>query len=93
LVVAIIDAAIGTNILGPIFVLVIIVPSIAVTWRRLHDVGRSGGWFFMSIIPLVGGIFLLVYECSDSQPGANQFGPSPKELGAGPGPYGSPHSA
>ena len=64
---------------GGLFSLAVLVPSLAVTWRRLHDVGRPGTHFFFVLIPLVGGILLLVWLLTDSQPGANQYGPNPKE--------------
>jgi uncharacterized membrane protein YhaH (DUF805 family) len=47
--------------------------------RRLHDTGRPGWWILIGLIPLVGGIVLLVFAVSDSQPGSNEYGPSPKE--------------
>lgn len=78
IVAAIIDAAIGNNLLWIIVALGLIVPSLAVTVRRLHDTGRSGWWILIGIIPLIGAIVLLVFECQDSQPGANNYGPSPK---------------
>jgi uncharacterized membrane protein YhaH (DUF805 family) len=54
------------------------VPSLAVTWRRLHDVGRSGKYFFFILIPIAGIIMLLIELTKDSQPGENQFGASVK---------------
>ena len=48
------------------------------TVRRLHDTGRTGWWWLIVLVPLVGWIVLLVFECQDSQPGANRYGPSPK---------------
>ena len=51
-----------------------IVPSLAVTWRRLHDVGRSGKYFFFILIPIAGIIMLLIELTKDSQPGANEYG-------------------
>lgn len=51
-----------------------IVPSLAVTWRRLHDVGRSGKYFFFILIPIAGVIMLLIELTRDSQPGENQYG-------------------
>jgi len=68
----------GVGLLGGLFALAILIPSIAVTVRRLHDTSRSGWWFFISFIPLVGGIILLVFTCLDSTPGANTYGPNPK---------------
>ncbi len=61
--------------------LVFIIPSLAVTVRRLHDIGKSGWFYFISLIPLVGSIILIVWMCTDSQPGSNQWGPNPKEEG------------
>jgi uncharacterized membrane protein YhaH (DUF805 family) len=68
--------------------LALIIPSFAVSVRRLHDVGKSGLWILIAFIPLVGPIVLLVFHCTDSEPGPNLWGPSPK-YGAGPG-YGYP---
>ena len=58
-----------------------IIPSLAVMVRRLHDTGRSGWWYFISLVPFVGGIVLLVFLCTDSQPGDNLYGPNPKGIG------------
>lgn len=65
-----------------IFYIGVLLPSLAVSVRRLHDTGRSGWWLLFSIVPLVGPITLLVFTCSDSQPGPNQYGPNPKEIPA-----------
>jgi uncharacterized membrane protein YhaH (DUF805 family) len=93
IVAAIIDKAIGNSILSLILGLALLLPSLAVTVRRLHDTGRSGWWILLGIIPVIGAIVLLVFECQDSQPGANAYGPSPKEAGdysQQPGQYGTP---
>ena len=60
--------------------IVTLVPSMAVFWRRMHDIGRSGAYYFFVLIPLVGWILLLVWMCQASQPGANQYGPNPKGM-------------
>ena len=57
----------------------LLVPGLAVCWRRLHDIGKSGAFYFLGLIPLVGAIILIVWFCQDSQPGTNQYGPNPKE--------------
>ncbi|MGI5456824.1 DUF805 domain-containing protein [Streptomyces sp. CA-249302] len=62
-----------------IFYLAILIPSLAVGVRRLHDTGRSGWWLLFGIVPIAGPITLLVFTVSDSQPGANEYGPNPKE--------------
>ena len=65
-----------------IFALGIMIPSIAVFFRRLHDTGRSGWWWLIGLIPLIGAIVLLVFLVQDSQPGENQYGPNPKGVTA-----------
>jgi uncharacterized membrane protein YhaH (DUF805 family) len=56
----------------------LVVPSLAVTARRLHDTGRSAWWYLISFIPL-GSIVLLVFLCQDSNLGSNKWGPNPKD--------------
>jgi uncharacterized membrane protein YhaH (DUF805 family) len=68
-------------------------PSWAVSVRRLHDTGRSGWLMFISIVPFVGGLVLFIFQCLDSQPFTNMYGPSPKEEGPYPGPYTDPQIA
>ena len=75
-----VEAEIG--LFSGIFGLAMVVPSIAVGVRRLHDIGKSGWWILIGFIPLVGWIILLVWACRDSQPGANAYGPNPKESAA-----------
>lgn len=72
-----------------LYILAVLLPSLGVLVRRLHDTGRSGGWFFISFVPFVGGIVLLVFAVLDSAPGQNQYGPNPKGIGAQPGAAGS----
>ena len=67
------------QVIAYLFSLAVLVPGLAVAWRRLHDTGRKGTAYFLILIPLVGWILLLVRFAQDSQPGANQFGPNPKE--------------
>ncbi|MFF7752713.1 DUF805 domain-containing protein [Streptomyces sp. NPDC007971] len=69
-------------ILVGVFYLGILLPSLAVAVRRLHDTGRTGWWLLFGIVPLAGPITLLVFTCTDSQPGANKYGPNPKEAPA-----------
>lgn len=54
-------------------------PGLAVTVRRLHDVGKSGWFFFIVLIPVIGAIWLLVLMCTAGQPGMNKWGQNPKE--------------
>ena len=71
-------AWIATGAAG-LFSLAMLIPSLAVGWRRLHDTGRSGAWYLIVLVPLVGSILLLIWVCTDSQPGDNMYGPNPKE--------------
>ena len=67
-----------------IIALAMLLPIVAVAVRRLHDTGKSGWWYLIGVIPLVsyvGSIVLLVFYCTDSDPGSNKWGPNPK-LGA-----------
>ena len=71
------DAVSGFGLLSGIFTLAIIVPSLAVSVRRLHDTDRSGWWLLLSIIPLLGTIVLVVFWCLRGTQGPNEFGDDP----------------
>ena len=72
--------ALGYNIYGGVvFFLLMLVPSISVFVRRLHDISHSGWWVLIAFIPFVGFIPWIYVGLQDSQPGPNQYGPSPKE--------------
>jgi uncharacterized membrane protein YhaH (DUF805 family) len=53
------------------------IPLLAAAVRRLHDTGRSGWWYFIALVPLVGTIILIVFLASEGQPGPNEYGPPP----------------
>ena len=67
-------------LLGTIYNLAVLLPNLGVAVRRLHDIGKSGLWMLILLVPFVGAIVLLVFFCLDSQPGANEYGPNPKGL-------------
>lgn len=71
--------AVGLYFLTSLYSLAVLLPSIGVEIRRLHDIGKSGWWLFIVLVPLVGWILLLVWFCKDSDPGENAYGPNPKE--------------
>lgn len=60
-----------------LYSLAILLPSLALIVRRLHDTGRGGGWIFISFVPLIGGIWLFILMLLDSEPYENRFGPNP----------------
>ena len=70
---------VGYGLFYFLYMLAVLIPSLAVVIRRLHDIGKSGWWIFITFIPLIGSIWLLVLLVTDSQPGVNQYGPNPKE--------------
>ena len=91
LLLAMLDMAAGTfsaeaeiGLFSGLYLLGVLVPSIAVTVRRLHDTDRSGWWILISFVPLIGALVMLFFTVKDSQPGANRFGPNPKGV-VGPG--------
>ena len=74
-----IDGALGSApILYSIYMLAVLLPSLAVTIRRLHDTDRSGWWLLLVLIPLVGPIAMLVFMCLEGTRDENRFGADPK---------------
>ncbi|PLS16066.1 DUF805 domain-containing protein [Bacillus sp. M6-12] len=79
LVLTVIELILGIPaVLTGLFSLAILLPSLAVTVRRLHDTGRSGWWLLVSLIPLLGSLLILIYTFMDSESGSNQYGQNPK---------------
>ena len=72
-----IDVFVGTAILGMIYSLAVLIPSLAVTARRLHDTDRTGWWILIGLVPVIGLIVLLVFMVLEGQPGTNRFGDNP----------------
>jgi len=72
------DPQTGLGMLGSIYALAVLLPTLAVAVRRLHDTDRSGWWLLIGLIPLVGAIVLIVFMVQDSEPGSNEYGESPK---------------
>ncbi|MDG6779010.1 DUF805 domain-containing protein [Thiomicrorhabdus sp. zzn3] len=87
------DEVYGIGLLTTIYSLGLFIPSLAVLARRLHDIGRTGWWMLIGLIPLIGPIVLIIFAVLDSQPGENQYGmsskyptttPKPTDSGAAP---------
>lgn len=72
--------ATGMGLLSGIYALAVLIPSLAVSVRRLHDTDRSGWWLLIALVPLIGAIVLLVFLVLDSNPGQNQYGANPKDV-------------
>jgi uncharacterized membrane protein YhaH (DUF805 family) len=81
-VMGIIDAIIGTQILGGLVSLALLLPNIMVGIRRLHDTNRSGWWMLIGLIPVVGWIILIVFFVQPGDSGPNQHGPAPAPAAA-----------
>ena len=86
IVLAGIDALLGTfssssniGLLSGIYGLAVLIPTLALTVRRLHDIDRSGWWILIGLVPLIGAIVLLVFAVMEGTPGNNRYGPNPKE--------------
>ena len=69
------------SVISAIVSLGLLCPSLAVSVRRLHDIGKSGWYYLFALIPLVGAIILLIWFVKDSEPGDNMYGPNPKGMG------------
>ncbi|MFV0338571.1 MAG: DUF805 domain-containing protein [Chthoniobacterales bacterium] len=79
LVIGFVETLVGSpGILATIYSLVVLIPGLAISVRRLHDTDRSGWWLLVSLVPLIGIIVLLIFFVIDSTPGANRFGASSK---------------
>ena len=86
IVVGVIDNAINSQaltVVSYLYSLAVLIPSLAVGIRRLHDTGRSGWWVLIGFIPLIGAIVLFIFTVLDSQPGDNKYGSNPKIVKAG----------
>ncbi|OBX04754.1 membrane protein [Gallibacterium genomosp. 3] len=85
-ILGVVDALIGTynwqsdtGLLSSIYSLFVILPNLAVTTRRLHDINRSGWWQLLYLIPIIGWLVLLYFFVSKGNIGANRFGEDPKQ--------------
>jgi uncharacterized membrane protein YhaH (DUF805 family) len=75
----IVESILGlSGILSGLYSLALLIPSIAVTVRRLHDTGRTGWWWWIGFVPVIGIIVLLVFMALEGEPAQNQYGPDPK---------------
>lgn len=77
---AAIGYVIGTTMLSNIYSLAVFIPGLAVSVRRLHDVGKSGWWYFIIFVPIIGFFWMLYLYVQDSVVGENEYGPNPKVI-------------
>lgn len=73
------DGIFGLTLLTVVYPLLVFIPGLSVSVRRLHDVGKSGWMFLIVLIPIIGAIWLLVLFCTDGESGGNKYGDNPKE--------------
>lgn len=73
-----INENLGYGLFYSLFSLGIILPTWSVTIRRLHDVGKSGWWIFIGLLPFIGGIWLFILTITDGQANSNRYGTNPK---------------
>ncbi|MFC5143548.1 DUF805 domain-containing protein [Streptomyces aureoversilis] len=83
IVLAVIDTLLGTGIIiETVYDVAVLLPSLAVSVRRLHDTERSGWWVLIGLIPIVGLIVLIVFWAMAGKPQENAYGPNPQEAPA-----------
>ena len=68
----------GYGILTGIYNLVLFIPALAISVRRLHDTNKSGWFLLVNLIPVIGSIIILVFCCKEGDQGTNKYGPNPK---------------
>ncbi len=78
----------GVGLLGGLYMLVVLIPGLAVSIRRLHDTNRSGWWVLIGLVPIIGWIIAIIFYAQEGTRGPNQYGQDPKEGGGQPGGYG-----
>jgi uncharacterized membrane protein YhaH (DUF805 family) len=79
-VLAILDNVLTNGLLGLLYSLAVLLPSLGVGVRRLHDTGRSGWWLLIGIIPVIGWIVRIVFLATDGERLPNIYGPDPKAI-------------
>lgn len=67
-------------ILLGLYYLAVFIPGLALSIRRMHDLGKSGWYILVTLIPLVGAIWYFVMLCTEGEQGANEYGPDPKAV-------------
>lgn len=77
IIATILDSVVGMGLFSLVIGLGLLIPGIAVSVRRLHDTDRSGWWYLLILIPLIGAIVLIVWAVQKGTDGPNQYGDDP----------------
>jgi uncharacterized membrane protein YhaH (DUF805 family) len=75
-----VDFILNTYIFIIVYLLATVIPSLAVSVRRLHDTGRSGWWLLISFVPFIGSLVLLIFTLLDGNTNENEYGSNPKHI-------------
>lgn len=70
----------GEGVLTTIYGVLVFIPWWAVQFRRLHDTDRSAWWLLILLIPIIGWLVIIIFNCQNGTPGSNRFGADPKQL-------------
>ncbi|KGF10958.1 hypothetical protein HMPREF1633_07595 [Tissierellia bacterium S5-A11] len=73
------DVGMGGGMITTIVTILLFLPTLAVSIRRLHDIGKSGWWILGQLVPLIGPLVLLYFSVKPSEKGTNKYGPQPSE--------------
>ena len=74
----IVSSDVGIGPLGGIYMIAVLIPTLAVSVRRLHDIGKSGWYYLIGLVPIVGSLILLVWFCTEGERNSNGWGEDPK---------------
>ncbi len=78
LIIYIILSIISVDILTSLYYLAVFIPSLAIAIRRLHDIGKSGWWVLIGIIPIIGWIWIIILLATKGEDKPNKYGSVPK---------------
>ncbi|WP_262694515.1 DUF805 domain-containing protein [Kordiimonas aquimaris] len=71
------NGSIGGTLLSSLFSLIVLIPDISVSVRRLHDIGKSGWWILLWLVPLIGWVVIVYWAVQEGDVGDNEYGPDP----------------
>lgn len=84
ILISIVTNVLDLKIINSFYSLAVLIPSIAIGIRRLHDTNHSGWWLLLAFVPIIGWIVLLYFYIIDTQLSDNQYGPNPKVVDPAP---------